>query len=53
MAEYYSEIVVVDPRYYSGTMKDVMDTYDIDEILFLYSGDTFLADNNIEGFIAD
>lgn len=53
LTEYYSEIVVVDPRYYSGTIHDVMDTYPVDDILFLYSGATFLNDNNIKGFIMD
>lgn len=46
---YYREIVVVDPRYYSGTMTDIMETYRITDILLLYSGNTFMTDNNISG----
>lgn len=46
---YYREIVVVDPRYYSGTINDLMDSYRISEVLFLYSGNTFFKDNNISG----
>lgn len=49
LTPYYREIVVVDPRYYSGTMADIMDTYRISDILILYSGNTFMTDNNISG----
>ena len=49
LTPYYREIVVVDPRYYSGTINDLMDSYRISEILFLYSGNTFFKDNNISG----
>lgn len=49
LTPYYREIVVVDPRYYSGTMEDIMDTYRITDILVLYSGNTFMTDNNISG----
>ena len=47
LTPYYREIVVVDPRYYSGTINDLMDSYRISEVLFLYSGNTFFKDNNI------
>lgn len=49
LTPYYREIVVVDPRYYSGTMDDIMDTYRITDALILYSGNTFFKDNNISG----
>ena len=49
LTPYYREIVVVDPRYYSGTMTDIMDTYRITDILILYSGNIFMTDNNISG----
>lgn len=49
LTPYYREIVAVDPRYYSGTMTDIMDTYRITDILILYSGNTFMTDNNISG----
>ena len=52
LAPYYREIVVVDPRYYSGTMTDIMDTYRITDALILYSGNTFFTDNNISGVFA-
>lgn len=49
LTPYYREIVVVDPRYYGGTINDLMDSYRISEVLFLYSGNTFFKDNNISG----
>ena len=49
LTPYYREIVVVDPRYYSGTMKDIMDTYRITDTLIMYSGNTFVTDNHISG----
>ena len=49
LTPYYREIVVVDPRYYSGTMTDIMETYRITDMLILYSGNTFMTDNNISG----
>ena len=52
LTPYYREIVVVDPRYYSGTINDLMDSYRIPEVLFLYSGNTFFKDNNISGVFA-
>ena len=51
LAPYYREIVVVDPRYYSGTMQDIMDSYRITDALILYSGNTFFTDNNISGVL--
>lgn len=52
LTPYYREIVVVDPRYYSGTINDLMNSYRISEVLFLYSGNTFFKDNNISGVFA-
>lgn len=52
LTPYYREIVVVDPRYYSGTINDLMDSYRISEVLFLYSGNIFFKDNNISGVFA-
>lgn len=52
LAPYYREIVVVDPKYYSGTIEDIMDTYRITDTLILYSGNTFFQDNNISGVLS-
>ena len=51
LTPYFREIVMVDPRYYSGTMEEIMDTYRISDILFLYSGNTFFRDNNLSGVL--
>ncbi len=49
LTPYFREIVVVDPRYYSGTLAEIMNTYRITDTLILYSGNTFFTDNNISG----
>ena len=51
LAPYYREIVVVDPRYYRGTIGDIMDTYRITDALVLYSGNTFFTDNHLSGVL--
>lgn len=52
LTPYFREIVMVDPRYYSGTIGDIMDTYEITDTLFLYSANMFLQDNNISGVLS-
>lgn len=51
LAPHFREIVLVDPRYYSGTIDEIMDTYRISDVLFLYSGNTFFQDNNLGGVL--
>ncbi len=48
---YYSRIIVVDPRYYVGTIEDVTYTYGVTDALFLYSGNTFFTDTNLDSFL--
>lgn len=52
LTPYFREIVVVDPRYYSGNIQDIMETYRVSDVLFLYSGNTFFQDNSISGVFA-
>lgn len=52
LTPYFREIVMVDPRYYSGTIQDIMSTYRITDTLFLYSGNTFFTDNSMSGVFA-
>lgn len=52
LAPYFREIVLVDPRYYSGTIDEIMDTYRISDVLYLYSGNTFFQDNNLSGVLS-
>ncbi|MCI8372192.1 MAG: hypothetical protein HFI75_07325 [Lachnospiraceae bacterium] len=51
LVPFYQEIVVVDPRYYAGTLEEVMNLYEITDMLYLYSGNTFLSDHNISGVL--
>ena len=44
----YSRIVVVDPRYVTGSLNSVLERYPTDDLLFLYSGNTFF-ENSISG----
>ncbi len=48
---YYSRIIVVDPRYYVGTIEDVTYSYEVTDTLFLYSGNTFFTDTNLKSFL--
>ena len=52
LTPYFREIVLVDPRYYSGTIEEIMDTYRITDVMFLYSGNTFFQDNNLKGVLS-
>lgn len=51
LAPHFSEIVVVDPRYYAGTADEILANYHISDVLFLYSGNTFFAENSLAGFL--
>ena len=39
--KHYSRIIVVDPRYYYGDVNGIFTKYAADDVLFLYSGNTF------------
>ncbi len=49
---YYREIIVVDPVYYQGDLDEVMESK-ISKVLFLYSGNSFVKDQNISGVLQD
>lgn len=44
---YYSEIVVIDPRYYFEDIDQIMVDHDINEVLFLYNINTFFTDHSL------
>ncbi|MCF0132650.1 MAG: hypothetical protein HUJ72_02165 [Blautia sp.] len=50
---YYHKIVMVDPRYYYDSVKSIITTNAISDILFLYNTDTFLTDNSIADVLED
>ncbi len=43
----YRTIVMVDPRYYRGSVSELCDTYEADEILFCYSIERITTDLNL------
>lgn len=52
LAPYYREMVIVDPRYYSGDLDRLMEEKQIDRVLFLYNANTFFEDRMLSGVLA-
>ncbi len=48
----YDRIVLIDPRYYYGDVSTVMTAYDITDVLFLYSADTWMTDTTLTDALA-
>ena len=46
--QHYTEIVVVDPRYYYDNIQDVIDVEGIKDVLFLYNANTFFEDSSLK-----
>lgn len=44
---FFSEIVIIDPRYFNDSVNRVMQDYDFTHALFLYNLDTFLEDTSL------
>lgn len=51
LAPYYREILVVDPRYYTGDMEKLMEENKITSVLFLYNANTFFEDRMLSGVL--
>ena len=47
LATSFSEISVVDMRYFTGSLSDVINNNDVTDVLFLYNVNTFNADSSI------
>ncbi len=47
LTPYFSKIVVIDPRYFSDSLKGVMSETQFTHILFVYNMDTFLGDSSL------
>lgn len=43
----FQEIVVVDPRYYFGNVKDLIRNEGVTDVLFLYNDNTFMTDESL------
>lgn len=53
LVPYFREIVMVDPEFYTGGLRGIMEDYRITSVLFLYGGNTFMEDNAIRGVLTD
>jgi hypothetical protein len=49
LTPYFRGIIIVDPRYYTGSIDEIMTHYRITDSLILYSGNGFLGDDNLSG----
>ena len=47
LTPYYENIVLVDPRYYYDDVDSIIKTYNITDVLYLYSADTFVVDTSL------
>lgn len=48
---HYENIIIIDPRYFSGNIEDVMADYNYTDLLFLYNLNTFLEDTSLDTVI--
>ena len=53
LAHDYKKIVVVDPRYYYGDLKELMTSKKINDVLYLYNADTFSTDTSLASLLAN
>ncbi|MGN0468533.1 MAG: DHHW family protein [Acutalibacteraceae bacterium] len=47
LTPYFSKIVIIDPRYYSGSLSSVLEEYEFTHAAFIYNLNTFLADTSL------
>lgn len=47
LTQYFSKIVMIDPRYFSGKLSDVLKEYDFTHAAFIYNLNTFLGDTSL------
>ena len=47
IVNHYSEVVLVDLRYYMGGMSSILQNEDFDDILVLYNLSNFVSDRNL------
>ena len=52
LTPYYDSIILIDPRYYYGDLSTVMSSYNISDVLFLYSADTWQTDTTLTDLLA-
>ena len=47
LTTYYDKIIMIDPRYFYSDLGTTIGTYGITDVLFLYSGDTWMTDTSL------
>lgn len=47
LTPFFSKIVVIDPRYFSDSLEEILKEYSFTHVLFLYNLNTFLADTSL------
>ena len=53
LMEDYHKIIMIDLRYYTGSIKQLLDSYDQKEFLVLYEMSNFAKDDHLYRLIAD
>lgn len=53
LTPYFSEITVIDPRYYYENLNNLLVDSDITDILYLYNANTFFQDNSLSSVLND
>ncbi len=48
----FRNIIMIDPRYYYGSLDDLIAADEVDEVLFIYNANTFFSDNSLELLLA-
>ena len=48
LSQCFSEIVVVDPRYFYDNIQDIISSESVTDVLFLYNANTFFAEMSLE-----
>ena len=52
LTPYFRDIIIIDPRYYTGTIDEIMTHHRITDSLILYSGNGFFGDNYLVGVMS-
>ena len=53
LSPHYRNIILIDPRYYSGNLDSLIEAEGIQEILYLYNANTFFSDSSLELTLLD
>ena len=51
LTAYYSEIVVVDPRYYYDDLQNLVETESVTDVLCLYNANTYFTDTSLKAVL--